>query len=192
MTWSNRPHKVFPGDVFGYMTVIEFSHKDKRWRRHYLCRCKCGVEKTVQGTLLRAGNTKSCGCWSKESARTRAFAHGVAAMNQVIAGYRHKADKSGIGYHLTNPQFKAIATAPCFYCGSVLTNICRSPHGTGDFAYNGLDKIDPSKDYRINNVVPCCKRCNFAKSNRSQGDFIRWIKAAHDHLSRNAMASQWG
>lgn len=180
------------GDVYHYLTVVSLSHQDKRWRRHYLCRCKCGKEKIIQGGLLRSGNTKSCGCLAKESARARCLPHGTAAMRQVMAGYRHKAKKSGIEFTLTVPQFSRIVSQPCFYCGRVHANVNKSPHGSGDFAYNGIDKIDPSKGYTLNNTVPACKQCNFAKSNKSQGEFIRWIKEAYEHLGKTAMAEQWG
>lgn len=32
----------------------------------YLCKCSCGNEIIVRGAYLRSGNTKSCGCLSKE------------------------------------------------------------------------------------------------------------------------------
>lgn len=186
-----KPHLVFPGDKFGKLTVVEFSHKDKRWRRHYLCRCSCGTKKTVQGALLRSGNTISCGCGAAEAARKRALGHGVASMNQVMAGYRHKAKKSERSFSLTKPQFFAISQAPCFYCGSARSNTHRSPHGTGDFSYNGLDRIDTRKGYIFSNTVSCCRVCNFAKSNNSQGEFTEWIRRAYLHLKNTSMAGLW-
>lgn len=112
-------------------------------------------------------------------------------MRQVLADYKCKARKLGVSFELTVPQFKKIAASPCFYCGAVDSNIHHSPHGTGDYAYNGLDKIDAAKGYTVNNAVSCCKRCNFAKSNLPQGDFIRWIRTAYAHLAKTAMAEQW-
>lgn len=184
--------KLSPGQKIHHMTVIKLHHQDKRWRRHWLCLCRCGVEKVIQGSLLTSGNTKSCGCWSKESARSRALPHGIASRNLVFAGYRHKANSAKIPFKITKEQFSRIVLMPCFYCGSDPSNVCKAQHGTGDFSYNGLDKIDPKKGYAINNVVPSCKRCNLAKSNRSQGEFIQWIKRAFTHLSKTAMAEQWG
>ncbi len=176
------PHLVHDGDVFGSLTVLGYSHQDKRWRRHYLCRCVCGTEKTVQGTLLRSGNTSSCGCRAVEVARRRALPYSIAARNQVIAGYRHKAKKFGREFALTVPQFEAIASTPCFYCGVVRGNTNRSPHGTGDYAYNGLDRIDSRRGYTINNTIPCCAICNMAKGARSQGQFIEWIRRCSRYL----------
>ena len=180
------------GQQIHYLTVIRLHHQDKRWRRHWLCKCRCGTEKVIQGSLLISGNTKSCGCWAKEAARLRALPHGQASRNQVLAGYRHKAKKAKSGFSLTAEQFGRIATQPCFYCGTRPSNVHRSQNGTGDFVYSGIDKIDPRKGYSVANTVPCCHICNFAKSNNSQGSFMDWIKRAHDHLRKTAMAEQWG
>ena len=192
MNKNNGSKAIQAGTVFNKLTVLRMAHKDKRWRRHYLCRCICGKEKTIQGSLMISGNTKSCGCWSRESARLRALPHGFAARNQVLAGYKFKAKKTGKSFVLTGEQFGRIAASICFYCGQPPSNIHKSPHGTGDFVYSGIDKIDPRKAYTVNNTVPCCHRCNFAKSNRSQGEFIAWIRRVYLHLSKNAMADQWG
>lgn len=42
--------------------VIEPRSVPIRW----FCRCDCGSEKTVNGSSLRRGLSKSCGCWRKE------------------------------------------------------------------------------------------------------------------------------
>ena len=43
---------------------------------------------------------------------------------------------------------------PCFYCGEYLDD------STGV----GLDRCDNKKGYTLNNVVPCCARCNRMKN----------------------------
>jgi len=58
------------GNKYGFWTVIAKapSRKNKtnlsvpaRW----LCKCRCGNEKIVDGDILRDGSSKSCGFWSK-------------------------------------------------------------------------------------------------------------------------------
>lgn len=41
--------------------------------------------------------------------------------------------------------------------------------------YNGLDRRDNAQGYTLENTVPCCKFCNFAKNVYSEEDFIGWI-----------------
>ena len=48
------------------------------------------------------------------------------------------------------------------YNGSVIT-------------YNGLDRLDNSKLHYYNNVVACCKYCNYGKRERSLNEFMSWI-----------------
>lgn len=54
------------GQRFGRLTVLERAKNDKLGRARWLCRCDCGKEKIVSGTNLRSGQTRSCGCLSKE------------------------------------------------------------------------------------------------------------------------------
>ena len=47
----------------------------------------------------------------------------------------------------------------------------------GDYIYNGLDRIDPSKGYELTNIVTCCENCNRLKSDLvSYEEFIEFIK----------------
>lgn len=65
------PTSVKPGNVYGRLTVLEFSRTDKNGK-HWLCRCSCGIEKTVPGHKLTSAHTRSCGCLRREvSAETR-------------------------------------------------------------------------------------------------------------------------
>lgn len=59
MTTTKRNPKSVkkPGDVFGFLTLIEHM-KGGEWR----CRCSCGKYATVKTGNLTGGNTTSCGC----------------------------------------------------------------------------------------------------------------------------------
>ena len=99
-----KPHLVFEGDRFGRLTVIGFSHLDKRSRRFYRVRCDCGVEKTVQGTLLRSGNTKSCGCLTTEFGQRYRKANDGGVVTAIILQYKRHARERGIGWYLTDKE----------------------------------------------------------------------------------------
>ncbi len=83
-------------------------------------------------------------------------------------------------------EFYEISQNPCFYCnnnGSNLFNRAKTDKKSsikakleGNFKYNGLDRIDSNEGHTIDNVVPCCKYCNFAKSGLSLLEFNDWIK----------------
>lgn len=54
--------KDLAGKKFGKLTVVRFAGTDERSHAKWLCKCECGNEKTVTGSSLTSGNTKSCGC----------------------------------------------------------------------------------------------------------------------------------
>lgn len=49
------------GRTCGYLTVIEQA-PSKNGRTQWRCECLCGNETVVDGTKLRTGRTRSCGC----------------------------------------------------------------------------------------------------------------------------------
>lgn len=58
--------KDMTGMRFGRLTVISLSHIDEKRLAVWRCKCDCGKEKLVRGSMLRCGNTSSCGCLSVE------------------------------------------------------------------------------------------------------------------------------
>lgn len=56
------------GRTFGRLNVMAFSGI-KNKRRVYQCRCECGQTKEINGGVLRAGITVSCGCYVAEIVR---------------------------------------------------------------------------------------------------------------------------
>jgi hypothetical protein len=67
----------------------------------------------------------------------------------------------GITMDLTFEQFSEIINKPCTYCN---TENAR-----------GVDRIDSSKSYTIENSTPCCKFCNQMKSDLSCTEFLAHI-----------------
>ena len=62
--------KIEINDKFGRLTVLEEVPREQRPSpngRYYLCQCECGNQKVVYGHNLKTGNTKSCGCLSRQT-----------------------------------------------------------------------------------------------------------------------------
>ena len=53
------------GYRFGKLEVIKYSYI-RNSHAHWLCRCECGIEKVIDGSNLRKGHTRSCGCYKKQ------------------------------------------------------------------------------------------------------------------------------
>lgn len=60
------------GKRFGRWVVAAYAG-NKKWSFV----CDCGARRVVRGKILRKGETKSCGCLSKELAKARATKHGM-------------------------------------------------------------------------------------------------------------------
>lgn len=99
--------------------------------------------------------------------------------------YRFKYVKShvlrkGKKWDITEKDWYNIINKPCYYC--YLPNDVE----TG----RGLDRLDNSKDYTLDNVVSCCALCNSTRGNRFSvnemkliGKIIKEIKL--NRLNRN-------
>lgn len=62
---------IEPGTVFGRLTVMYESPIRKNRAVCYHCKCECGNEVDVRSISLRNGDTKSCGCYSREQSAQR-------------------------------------------------------------------------------------------------------------------------
>ena len=74
--YKNKAKKGYRGDLtgqkFGRLTVIKKLDDKDGWTQ-FLCKCDCGNEKIANGSSLKYGMTKSCGCLHREMAGKNAF-----------------------------------------------------------------------------------------------------------------------
>lgn len=182
------------GDRFGRLTIIKYDGTHKKpcgtTQSKYLCQCDCGNMVSVLAQNLKNGNTKSCGCLSKESKDNRKLPNNKGVINQIILGYKRHAKRRNLSWELTAENVADIICQPCYYCGVRNSNKKYTKNCKEGFEYNGIDRVDNTSGYILGNVVPCCKTCNSAKSNMSQIEFVLWAKRVAEHTS--FMADQWG
>lgn len=50
-----------------------------------------------------------------------------------------------------------------------------------ELTYNGIDRLDNSKGYTIDNSVACCSKCNIAKGTDTKEEYIARCKAVSNH-----------
>lgn len=55
------------GQSFGRLTVLSKSAPARDGRSRWDCRCACGTLKTITGSALSQGSTRSCGCLQRET-----------------------------------------------------------------------------------------------------------------------------
>lgn len=66
------------GERYGRLLVL--GHVEGRL---WLCRCDCGTELTVKGNNLQSGNSRSCGCLSRETTARRNLASAKHGMSRT-------------------------------------------------------------------------------------------------------------
>lgn len=166
------------GKQYGHLTVVKRAPNRKGGKARWLCQCDCGNTSTVDGNNLRSGMTKSCGCQ-----RGIHLPSGVAAFNQVYNMYRINSRYRKRDFKLTKTELKNLTQQSCHYCGHAPRSLKKEERYNGWYAYNGLDRVDNTRGYIIDNVVPCCFFCNRAKREASLNEFRDWAIQLHQHLT---------
>ena len=179
---KNRTYVDLTGKRFGRLTVVGHDGM-KRTFRYWECLCDCGNKTKVKARDLKSGHTQSCGCLKKERSsegcRNRRLLGNEAGFNQIYREYRNKnAERRDLPFELTKEQFRELTQKSCHYCG-----VMHSKNQKG-FLYNGIDRVDNTKGYVIDNVVPCCFTCNISKARMTVEDFLSWIERVHAYQHR--------
>jgi hypothetical protein len=160
-----RKHTDYTGQRFNHLTGIRFIRKlvrdcDKtRSDSEWLWLCDCGQEFIKNARYVKRDFVKSCGCHVNYG--WRSVAHHV---------YRHYHEENGI----TQEDFIKMSQLPCHYCGLFRFN--KRKINNNYWEYHGLDRIDSDLGHTKENCVPCCWRCNQAKSNYHRDDFLQWVE----------------
>ena len=170
------------GQRFGRLIAIEFVCRKKSYS-FWKCICDCGNEKIIASTALRSGGTRSCGCLCKEVVHNSVSKEiGWAALTRLIIDYKNRARKKNINFTLTRNEFETLTSSNCYYCGIEPKQIYKPVKfcNPGNYIYNGIDRLDNNLGYTLDNCVPCCGICNFAKKTTSENEFLCWIKRVYE------------
>jgi hypothetical protein len=144
------------GDTIGLWTILEYPYKSKK----VLVRCTCGTQEWRWLSNFSSGKSKSCRQCLKNSPELLTYNH-----------TKRTAVRRKIAWQLSFEQWLMIATEDCYYCGSPPANKVSS----FGFTYNGVDRVDSTGTYEMNNCVASCLTCNRAKSNKTQKEFYEWV-----------------
>ena len=194
------------GSVIGAWTLISVDHI-KHKQKYWLAKCECGTLKPVSTSSLSSGGSKSCGC--KRVQNFIASQKVVRNTNRkgkplTLPTIKHDRelhlyttrfknsirDRKGFaGSTLSFDDWKTMVTMPCAYCGTVGSNTQRDFSSgnklvsTTEIRINGIDRIDPTLPYTIENSVSCCKKCNRMKGSMTSDEFITHIKRVLNYVS---------
>lgn len=77
--------------------------------------------------------------------------------------YKESAKKREIEFSLTQSEFETFWQRPCTYCGDAIETI-------------GLDRIDSSLGYTLDNCISCCIVCNKMKLTMTKDQWFNKMK----------------
>lgn len=173
---------------YNRLTALNPTEKRIKGEVVWNCLCQCGKMTLARGSSLKANRKKSCGCISKDG-RKISSKKGQAGLTKLMQEYRFSAQKRGLSFGLDRENFKNIISNVCNYCGSSPTQFRKnyitknkSTIEHGKFLFNGIDRIDSNEGYEYDNVVTCCKKCNYSKNDMSLNEFRQHIFKVYRHF----------
>ena len=170
---------------YGKLTVLNQAKNKKSGKAAWFCRCECGNFTIVSGVNLRNANTKSCGCLLGEttSKRNKLRRKKETDFNNFLSNLKKSARERNLELSLSNKQIRDLITQSCYYCDAEPRVHKYNKNFQDYLPYNGIDRIDNSKGYILNNVVPCCSICNYMKRTLSKSEFEDHIIKIYNHLN---------
>lgn len=158
---------------YKYFKVIErigWVKKNNKKYPVYKAICKaCNTVVAIPSPYFTDNKSvKSCGC-----SRSKIRCKNNPGLQRLFLKYKTRGN-----FDLSIESFEDLTTSNCYYCNNAPNQKSLSKTGV-IYYYNGLDRINPKKDYTIDNVVPCCRTCNFMKGTLSQDTFLLKISQIH-------------
>lgn len=168
MVKSGRNHYRFrdiSGMKFGELVALHEVRVKNDTHYYWKCKCTCGNICFHRATVLIKGYQKHCNKYCK----VRAF---KTRLHKKFDSYKKNSKDKGREFKISEDDFKYLIQQKCHYCGYI-------------DKINGLDRIDNSRGYLLDNVVPCCKICNQAKHVFTIHEFNSWIDRLIKHRLGN-------
>ena len=180
-----NPLKNEIGNKYGKLTVTKQGGSTSNQSVKWICNCDCGNKVEIVGANLRNGTSTSCGC---NRGRKEEF-NGSSVFKKTYNTLKRVCKSSNKKLELNFEEWYNLVNQNCYYCG--LTpydkhySYSKKRYSKGIDQdnveiFNGVDRIDSSKGYIKNNVVPCCTMCNRMKSDFNQNEFIKQIKLIYN------------
>lgn len=180
------------GEKYGHLTVISKETKKNKHKKYlWKCICDCGKIVSVYSCHVKNGKQKSCGCIHgissadgekvcsicKVSKSKLQFSLKNINSNKVrseckdcinnhvtnrYSRYKSSANSKKLDFRLSLEGFKEITNKKCYYCGNFTKNK----------DHCGIDRINSSWGYFLQNCLPCCEIHNYMKNDMTKDEFI--------------------
>lgn len=171
-----KKFKDYSGQFFNGIEAVFFIER-VGIKTIWLCRCHCGSHFEANIKKISDGDKKSCGCVKGHfGLKNINIKQADFSKRKLFFDYRCNAHRRGFKWEISEELFFHLTSSNCFYCGSKPYSLKKAGKGNKfSTLYNGIDRKDNNNGYEDSNVVPCCKKCNFAKGKSSYYEFISYL-----------------
>jgi predicted secreted protein len=167
---GKRHDFIVPGYSINKLTVVR-EGKSNRTGKYWICRCDCGKETELVGSLLNPKNKKvrqTCGCERYENNK-----NGTKNISGTFFGrIKENALRRKKSFSITIEYLQELWDKQDGRCAlsnlPIFLNLGKKYQGHSA----SLDRIDSSKGYLVGNVQWVHRDVNFMKQSLSDGDFI--------------------
>lgn len=147
------------GLKFGRLTAIADVGSERN-RRMWLCRCECGNDVVVASSSLRLGNTKSCGCITRDGTAQAKHGYCGTRLYRIWKGIKSRCNI------LSSTDYKWYGAKGVSVCGewSEFEPFKEWALKNGYSDNLTIDRIDPFGNYEPSN----CRWATTAQQNMNQ------------------------
>jgi hypothetical protein len=169
------------GKEIGDLVVLSYAYTIKK-TPFWLCKCKCGSVKHINGKHLKKAKITSCGCKrNKQSPRRTGYKEIPGNHLQSI---KLKAAKRNLEFTISDKEIWDIyleQNKKCALSGIAIDFPLNQNKKYRSCQTASLDRIDSSKGYVTGNVQWVHKHINLMKQDLLNEEFIDWCKKVVDH-----------
>lgn len=154
-------------------------------KRMWLCKCDCGNMTEANTGSLTCDKKKSCGCLTSTKSAENSIKSRYKIVKQdagyrsIYSSYKLNAKSRKFDFNIDFDYAVSIMKSDCHYCGIEPSNTYMKSYYNA--TYNGIDRVDNTKGYEMDNIVSCCKMCNIAKNNNTEEYFLQWVKRLSEY-----------